>query len=583
MNFGERGYVDIVRDLLTHLTGGVANEAHLIGEEGVDRIMFEDGPVERVSHLVAKVAGKDGEPVDYRYSEREFTLVADDEDPEAYIGVRLRPRVPRPVAGTTVVVNYYPRRTRATPITDVNVGGVARTLLETVARELATQYVQLQRVYESGFVETAEGRSLDRVAALVDTRRIAKGQPIGKVRFSRRQGAAGTIFIPAGTAVTNGSGVRYLTTEDGRMQPTQSTLEVWVHGESAGTDTLGAGELQVVERAIAGVDRVGNDQETWRASEDERDEQLAARARRAIHAAGKGTLDALRYGLEGLDFVSGVSLGEYTDQGESPVEMPGMLRVDVALSEDTEANKKRVARKIESLRPAGIWIKLGFAEPLTLDLELSLTLAGSELAHGSIEELERGVEERLLTVVRDLGPGAVLRQTRLVGAALEDTRIADVALSITAGGQAVSEASWTVPADASPQAKVQFASHSYESEAATEGAVVLTVNANVALRLEAGSPDVATLEADLEASLDNLLANLGAGEALSFERVLAALRDPEEEDSGAARWAIAAEATILQIDDETGASTSLVPGASFLVPAGSTFEIEDFKLEVLIS
>jgi hypothetical protein len=48
---------------------------------------------------------------------------------------------------------------------DLNVGSVTRDLLETVGRELAALYKQLEAVYESGFVETADPRRWLRLAA----------------------------------------------------------------------------------------------------------------------------------------------------------------------------------------------------------------------------------------------------------------------------------------------------------------------------------------------------------------------------------------------------------------------------------
>jgi hypothetical protein len=48
---------------------------------------------------------------------------------------------------------------------DLNVGSVTRDLLETVGRELAALWEQLEAVYESGFVETANRRRPLRLGA----------------------------------------------------------------------------------------------------------------------------------------------------------------------------------------------------------------------------------------------------------------------------------------------------------------------------------------------------------------------------------------------------------------------------------
>lgn len=583
MRFDERTYPDIVRDLLTHLTDGVAGELLPVPDLGggavPDSYKLARRPVRRVSNLAGVVAGPDGEERPYRFTERDFELLPSEADPASYDGVRLRTRAPRPLAGTHLVVNYYPLRTFPTPITDVNVGSVARTLLETVAREIATQYAQLQLVYDSGFVETARGRSLDKVAALVDTRRIARGYPIGRVRFTRRQGAAGAVHIPSGSAVTDGAGTRYLTGEDAQLEPTQSTVEVFVHGESPATPLVAAEALTVIERAIAGVDRVTNEAATWAASDDERDDAFAARARRAIHAAGKGTLDALRFGLGGLPFVSAVALGEYDGTPSSPVAMPGMLRVDVALKEDNALNRALVDKKIRELRPAGIFIERAWAEPLPLAFTIGLTLTGSGLASSELEALRRGVRERLTDFIAGVGPGQVIRQARLISLVLQDDRIADLNLVMRADGQTISESAWTVPTGKTVRLDgdqpFTFGTPTYEDQPAATGVTLVYVDATVGaqqLSIAAGA-----VEAKVRPRMEALLGQLQPGAGLTFPDVLAALRDQAE--GSAAEWVVAPDKTTINLEPEGGAFVELNAAAAYTVPPATTLVLRTLRVE----
>lgn len=582
MRFDDRTYPDIVRDLLTHLTEGVAGEpvpvVDLGGGAVPDRYEVQRKPVRRVSHVTGTIAGRDGAEIDYRFTDRDFELLPSEADPSVFVGIRLRPRAPRPLAGTYLVVNYYPLRTDKTPISDVNVGSVARTLLETVAREIATQYQQLQRVYDSAFVETAEGRSLDKVAALVDTRRIARGHPIGKVRFTRRQGAAGTIHVPAGTAVTDGEGSRYLTSEDAVLEPTQSTVEVWVHGESIGTPQVAPDKLAVIERAIAGVDRVGNDAATWPASSDERDDAFAARARRAIHAAGKGTLDALRFGLEALPFVSAVALGEYDGTPTSPVAMPGMLRVDVALSQDNALSRALVDKKLRELRPAGIYIERVWAEPVELAFEVALTLAGSGLASSELEAVKQGVRDRLTDLVAGVGPGQSIRQARLVSLVLQDERIVDVALTLRAGGQAVSDAVWPVPAGKTARLADQpfsFASPTYEDQADTSAVTLTFVDATIKVQqLAIPGPAIAAL---VRPRLEALLGQLQPNASLTFPDVLASVRD--ETEATGTRWVVAPNETVVTLEREGGSFGELDRAGGYTVPPATSLVLRQLEVE----
>lgn len=587
MRFDDRSYPDIVRDLLTHLSEGVAGEPVMVDDLGggavPDRFELRQRPIRRVSHVQGTIAGREGEPLDYRYTERDFELLASEADPSVYVGIRLRPRAPRPIAGTYLTVNYYPLRTAKTPINDVNVGSVARTLLETVAREIATQYVQLQRVYDSGFVETAQGRALDKVAALVDTRRITRGHPIGKVRFTRRQGAAGAIHIPAKSAVTDGQGSRYLTSEDALLEPTQSTVEVWVQGESVGTPIVEAGALAVIERAIAGVDRVANDDATWAASSDERDDAFALRARRAIHAAGKGTLDAIRFGLEGLPFVSAVSLAEYDGTPTSPVALPGMLRVDVALSQDNALNRALVDKKIRELRPAGIWIERVWAEPIAIAFAVALTLTGSGLASSALEQVKQGVRDRLGELVAGLAPGQVVRAARLVSLVMQDDRIADVTLVLQVGGSAIAESTWTVPpgkaarlADADP---FVFASPVYEDQPDAGGVTLVYVDAAIVVQQLSITPDA--VEAALRPKLEALLGGLAPNASLTFSDLLDALRDAAE-PTGATRWVIAPLDTVITLEREGGAFGELDRAGGYTVPPATSLVLRQLDVEAKV-
>lgn len=586
MRFDDRSYTDIVRDLLTHLTEGVAGEPVMVDDLGdgavPDRFELRQRPIRRVSHVVGKIAGRDDTELDYRFTERDFELLPSEADPSVFVGIRLRPRAPRPLPGSVLLVNYFPLRTSKTPISDVNVGSVARTMLETVARELATQYVQLQRVYESAFIETSTGRSLDKVAALVDTKRIAKGHPIGKVRFYRRQGAAGAITVPAGTAVTDGQGSRYLTSEDAVLEPTQSTVEIWVHGERVSTPTVDAGALAVIERAIAGVDRVANDDATWPASSDERDDAFALRARRAIHAAGKGTLDALRFGLEGLPFVSGVSLGEYDGTSSSPVAMPGMLRIDVALSQDTAINRALVDKKIRELRPAGIWVERSWAEPITLAFDVALTLTGSGLASSELEAVKQGVQDRLGRFVGELAPGQAIRSARLLTLVLQDERIADVVLGMSADGQAIGDAVWNVPAGKTARldldAPFRFSPPSYEDQASTDALTLVYVDATITVQQLA--IDVADVETLLRPRFDALIGQLQANANLTFADVADALRDENEQLGGPPRWVLVLTTTTVLLEREGGAFGELPqPPSGYTVPPGSALVVRQFRVE----
>jgi len=564
MNYSDRTYPEIVRDLLTVLTGGTIAEVHSIGPEPPDLIPLDHRPVRRVSHLEGKIAA--GEKLlNHTFTERDFELVGTDQNPHQYVALRFRAKGRKPAPNTILTVNYYPERLRPTPLTDISVGSVVRTLLETVSRELATQYQQLQQVYDSAFIETARGGSLDKVAALVDTVRIRQGHPVGKARFSRRSGSPGSVHIPVSTAISDGGGNRYLTSAEITLLPKQSTIEVWIQGEAPNTKPVEAGKLTVLERGIAGIDRVTNDEATYRATEDEPDDQFRVRARRAIHATGKGTPDALRYGLESLAFVSAVTLTEYPDPA---VPMPGWVRLDVALSEDSETNRRIVDQRVEELRPAGIYVERQWAGRIALGVHADLVLAGASLATSVLAEVRDGITERITGYISGLGPAGALRVSRLVSLVLQDNRVADAKVTVTADGHPINADGYALPTGKTASldsGAVSFGEVRFERSASPRDAVLIQLDANLAATSLTIKKDA--LETALKAALENFLGELSPNTAITFDRIAAALRND-------AQFALVRSQSVIGFEQEGGGFTELRDNdPAFVIPAHGTLRV----------
>ena len=566
MNFDDRTYPDIVRDLLTVLTGGTVAETHDIGLTVPEVITLDNRPVRRVSHLAGDVLVGDA-PRPYQFTERDFELVGSDEDPDTIVAIRWRERGQRPAPGTTLTVNYYPEQTRPTPLTDINVGSAVRTLLETAAREIAVQYQQLQIVYDSAFVETAKGSSLDKVAALVDTRRLRQGHAVGKVRFSRRSGSLGSVFIPIGTPLSDGEGGRYQTSADATLLPNQATVDVWVQGRTTRIEPVDPARLTVLERAIAGIDRVSNDEATFRATEDETDDQLRARARRAIHAAGKGTPDAIRFGLESLPFVTAVTLSEYPEPG---IPMPGWLRIDVALSEDNDANRRLVDSRIDEFRPAGIYIDRHWATAVVIGITVDLVIAGAEQPTSEIADIKDGITDRLSGYVSGIGPGETVRRAKLLSLVMQDDRVADAALTLTADGSAILGDQYTLEAGKTATldlgVPVAFGPVAFETASVSTG---LFVRVTADLTVEALSVTADGLKSALTPVLEAYLSARSPGDAISFDALATTIRDD-------ASFALVRSASVFAFDTEGGSFSEVRDGdLDWIVPANATLELRD--------
>ncbi|MGE3956467.1 MAG: baseplate J/gp47 family protein [Vicinamibacterales bacterium] len=535
MSFIDRTYPDIVRDVLTNLTQGVTREVHRIDYNPAAKppvlpaVTLERRPVRRVSFVQGFVAAADpsNPPVPFVFTANDYDLVGDTPDAADLHTIRFRPFGQKPAPGTDLTINYYPRTTDPAPVTDLNVGSVVRTLLEAVSREVGIVYAQLNAVYDSAFVDTATGDSLDRVVALLGYRRFPAGRPAGAVVFRRRAGSVGSITIPAGTPVTDTADkVRYETVETRTMLAGESVAEVRVRGAAGSTPPVPAGTLTVIQRAIAGLDGVVNERDTTRVNEAETDEELRARAKSALLGANKGTIESIRFGLLQLtDIVRDVKVEEF------PNGVPGEIRVNVALREGGSQLPPKVIERLEALRPAGIRVLHGVASPEKLAARVRLTLAGAPLPPAEIEQLRARVRQALTDEVGRRGVGERLRNRPLTASVLADDRIVDAAVALGRDGGSVGEPG--ADFEPAPGAAMELASVSFEAEeftgaaSAAEQAVPVDVRGAFTVQLVGGTT-MEQAKASLTKRLQQMLAGLAPGVTVSSASVLQALRADTE-------------------------------------------------------
>lgn len=316
--FVPRAYPDIVRDLLTTLTGGTVRETATVPVGDVVELrLLADRPIRRVSHLQGEieidrpvrnesgdvVLNTDGDPeietvgVAYRFTDADFELFATGAAGVEHDAIRFRSAGRRPPVGSIITVNYYPTQTAPTPVTDLNVGSVTRTMLESVARELSLVELQMENVYRSAFLDLAEGTNLDKVVALVGVKRRPVGVATTRVRVTRAPGSSGRITVPTATVVSDADGNRYSTVGPLMLEPGEPSREILAAAVSRSTPAVDAGALTQLDVLIAGVAAVTNDSPAADAAAAETDDELRRRARSALSVAARGTLDALRFGL----------------------------------------------------------------------------------------------------------------------------------------------------------------------------------------------------------------------------------------------------------------------------------------------
>lgn len=517
MTYTPRRYDEIVRDLLTTLTGGSVGESVTApaGDALITPAKLLERPVRRVSHLEGFV-GTPQSPVRYRFTPADFELVssAGDDNKDA---IRFREGGRRPIPNSQLTVNYYPVATPPSPLNDLNVGSVVRTLLETVAVELAVSYKHLDFVYRSAFLETAQGRSLDKLVALVGIRRLAGGHPVAKVRFERSAEAPGRISVPAGTVVTDDSDNRYLTHEELVLEPGEAAREVLAAGALPGTAEVQAGALDRLEVLIAGIDRVSNPQAARRLSQAETDAELRRRTRGAFQGVARGTVDALGFHLLSLDEVKDVAITE------EPNGVAGEIKIDVAFHQDTPAARERVAERIRQVKPAGIRVISGAAARRRVGVRVSLTLRGTGVSGTELSQLRSTLEARLTEALDAIAPGGMIRRAQLLAAALQDPRVVDAQISLLPEGGAPSEelslASGEVLELLTP---LQFDAPSTEQAITTQ--LDVDVSAILPIHLTPGTTRADAQQA-IERAFVSHLGTRAADAPLTLDSLAAAIRD----------------------------------------------------------
>ena len=279
-----RQYAEVVDDVLTAIVGGVVNE-EILFDVAID--LF---PLSQTARAVRSIIGaRDGQNTPFKIGV-DFAFDAD------HNGVVWLRGGSHPDDETSFFVDYY-LPTSSSPLTDINVGSVTRTLAEAISRGIAVVFQQVFVAYQSGFVDTASGRSLDLVVAILDITRKRKDFASGLVTFFRDPAADGTITIGAGTELRTADGAAtFETTEQRTLQRGQVRIDVPVRATAASrgpAGNAGPGSITTLAQRIAGIDRVTNVEPTLLGAADETDDQLRARARAALRGLGRATLLAL--------------------------------------------------------------------------------------------------------------------------------------------------------------------------------------------------------------------------------------------------------------------------------------------------
>jgi uncharacterized phage protein gp47/JayE len=171
MTFQGKTYRQIAQDILTKICGGKATEEFtFVGDKAIYRL--ENGPVTEVQ----RVAGTNHGVANKIFVKgSDYQLVNDTIE---WLGGGKHPD-----HNTVFAVDYT--IVTEVGISDVHPGSVVRTIVEAISREIESLYLQMEQAYLSGFLDTATGKALDLVVAILGLERKPPQPSSGFVTMGR--------------------------------------------------------------------------------------------------------------------------------------------------------------------------------------------------------------------------------------------------------------------------------------------------------------------------------------------------------------------------------------------------------------
>lgn len=414
MSFRRRDYPEVLDNLLTEVVGGVAAEALPFPPPGAP----PGGPFEhaleqpKVKRIVSTYGERHGESVRFREGV-DYQLRPDGQT------LRWLSDAGLPDEGSIVHVNYL-RDDVSTTLTDLQVGSVVRTLAESVSLEIARLYAQLDAVYDAAFVDTATGSALEKVVALLGVERVRGNRATTEVRFTRAAGTPGTITITAGTRLIDARArFEYATTATVTMATNQNVVTVTANDLEPANEPVEANVLTILPVPIAGISAVTNPGPASRATADETDVELRARAKAFLHGSERATLGALKQVLASQQVRADI---------DEDAAKPGQVRVTPQAADLSPERVAQLKAALEAARPAGVSVELmGVSVPLTVDLDVKLTTQ-PRLPELELKRVHAAVRTSLEEYFRGLPLRADASLNQLVGRVMGVEGVQDVQL-----------------------------------------------------------------------------------------------------------------------------------------------------------
>ena len=316
-------------------------------------------------------------------------------------------------------------------LTDFQVGSVIRTIYESFAYEIGILYEQLNQVYLSAFIDSAEGSQLEMLVALLGIQRGLPDFAEGTVTFQRDLGTD-IIEIPVGTLVTTEDSEKspkkaYTTIESKIFPANLETVEVKIQAVERGEEQVTKEEtINIMPLPIPGIKSVINKSPIqFTGKKTETDEELRQRAKIALISSGKASNIALKNALLSQPSVREVKLIERFNDSDKKYGLVDIFVDGVDFSNETKVQSLK--SQIDKVRAAGVFVRLQSAIIVTIDavfkIEINPSIKISEMERKTIE---KSVEESIIAYISQIKMGQPLLFSQLTRQILSVTNVYNI-------------------------------------------------------------------------------------------------------------------------------------------------------------
>lgn len=282
---------------------------------------------------------------------------------------------------------------------DFSEGEPLRTFIEAIMEELDKQYWQIEQTYTGSFVDTAYGEDLTNLVKLLGIERYLAKKSTGRVKFYRETPASLDYLIPAGTLVetlpdSDGNVIQFETTENVVMLTGTTIIYANIQSIIPGiSSNVIANKIVVINNPPSGIESVANEESTIGGEEEETDENLRDRAKKALETAGAGTIPAL---LNKILNTAGIKSVKVLDMER------GIGTVDVLVLGDLlpmpSTKLQEITKLAQDTKAGGIDIQLYEPTVVTVNLDITLILEEGYLLDDVISLVDNAIDNYFATL-----------------------------------------------------------------------------------------------------------------------------------------------------------------------------------------